>query len=325
MRAVIASTKEESSAPVVTDRPKPEPADGEVLIRVEAAGVNRADLLQAAGNYDPPPGATDVLGLECAGIVAALGPGVDRWAVGDEVVALLAGGGYAEYVAVPAGQVAPRPEGSTAIEAASLMEVAATVWSNVVMTAGLGSGELFLIHGGSSGIGTFAIQLGRALGADVAVTAGSPEKLAACRDLGAQITINYREEDFVAVLDDAGRGADVILDVVGAAYLDRNVRALATGGRLVTIGLQGGVKGELNLGRLLTKRASVTATSLRARPVEEKSIIVAEVVEHVWPLVAQKKVAPIVHRILPLEKAAEAHEILRDSRHIGKVVLTTEG
>lgn len=324
MRAVIALEAGEPEVLTVVERPRPEPGEGEVLIRVAASGVNRADLLQRQGFYDPPPGATDVLGLECAGVIEAVGSGVTERQVGDAVVALLSGGGYAEYVTVPAGQTAPLPDGLTFVEGASLIEVAATVWSTVFMGARLSPGELVLIHGGSSGIGTFAIQLARALGSDVAVTAGTEAKLQACRDLGAQITINYREQDFVAELSAAGRAADVILDNMGAAYLDRNVKALATGGRLVTIGLQGGVKGEVNLGRLLAKRASVSAASLRARPAAEKAQIVAEVVEHVWPLLRGKKISPIVHKVLRLDEAFRAHEILRDSSHIGKVVLTLE-
>lgn len=324
MRAVIAETPGEPDVLTVVERPRPEPGDGEVVVRVVAAGVNRADLLQRQGFYDPPPGATDILGLECAGIIDRVGPGVTGLEPGDEVVALLSGGGYAEYVPVPAGQIAPKPAGLSFTEAAGVMEVAATVWSNVFMTAGLGPGELLLVHGGSSGIGTFAIQLATALGSDVAVTAGTPEKLQACRDLGASIAINYREDDFLEVLKESGRRADVILDNMGAAYLERNVKALATDGRMVTIGLQGGVKGELNLGLLLSKRASVTATTLRARPAEEKAFIVSDVIEHVWPLLTDEKVAPIVHKVLPLDQAAQAHRILQDSSHIGKVVLSVE-
>ena len=324
MRAVIVPEPGDVDALQVVDRDDPEPAAREVVIDVEAAGVNRADLIQRIGKYDPPPGATDVLGLECAGTIAAVGAGVEDWTVGDQVCALLSGGGYAERVAVPAGQVLAAPEGLTLVEAASLVEVASTVWSNVFMLAGLQQGEVLLVHGGGSGIGTMAIQLARALGARVAVTAGSEAKLDFCRDLGAEITINYREQDFVEVVREAtdGRGADVILDNMGAKYLPRNVDALATSGRLVVIGMQGGVKGELNLGTLLRKRAAVLATSLRARPSDEKASIVASVRENVWPLVADGLVRPIVHATVPLDRVREAHQMLEESSNIGKVILT---
>ncbi|MET7639405.1 NAD(P)H-quinone oxidoreductase [Streptomyces sp. NPDC005438] len=312
--------------------PEPEPAEGEVLVEVAASAVNRADLLQRQGLYDPPPGASPYPGLECAGRVLALGPGVGEapgapaWEVGDPVCALLSGGGYAQRVAVPVGQLLPVPDGLGLAEAAALPEVTATVWSNVFTGARLREGETLLVHGGGSGIGTMAIQLARALGARVAVTAGSAAKLERCAELGAEVLINYREQDFVEELRKAtdGRGADVILDVVGAKYLPDNVRALATGGRLVVIGLQGGVKGELNLGALLAKRASVTATSLRARPPEEKAAIVAEVREKVWPMLADGRVRPVVDRVLPMWEAAQAHRILEESGHVGKVVLGLE-
>lgn len=308
----------------VVDRDDPEPGPGEVAIDVAAAGVNRADLLQRMGNYAPPPGATDVLGLECAGTVAALGEGVDDWQVGESVCALLGGGGYAQRVTVPAGQLLPVPENLTLVEAASLVEVSSTVWSNVFMLAGLQRDEVLLAHGGGSGIGTMAIQLAHALGARVAVTAGSEAKLDVCRELGADIAINYREQDFVEVIraETDGRGADVILDIVGAKYLPRNVDALATSGRLVVIGMQGGVKGELDLGKLLRKRAAVLATSLRARPADEKASIVASVRENVWPLVADGTVRPIVHATVPLEQVRDAHQMLEDTSNTGKVVLT---
>lgn len=324
MRAVIAPEPGGVDALQVVDRDDPELGPGEVIIDVAAAGVNRADLLQRMGNYAPPPGATDVLGLECAGTIAAVGDGVEDWQVGDSACALLGGGGYAQRVAVPAGQLLPVPESLSFVEAASLVEVASTVWSNVFMLAGLQRGEVLLVHGGGSGIGTMAIQLARALGARVAVTAGSEAKLDVCRELGADIAINYREQDFVEVLRDEtdGNGADVILDIVGAKYLDRNVDALATSGRLVVIGMQGGVKGELNLGKLLRKRAAVLATSLRARPTDEKASIIASVRENVWPLVADGTVRPIVHATVPLEQVRDAHQMLEDTANTGKVVLT---
>lgn len=300
------------------------PANGEVLIKVHTAGINRADLLQAAGKYPPPPGASDVIGLEVSGTVEALGEGVSEWSVGQPVCALLAGGGYAEYVAVPAPQVLPVPDGVSLRDAAGLPEVACTVWSNVVMTAGLTAGHLLLVHGGASGIGTHAIQVAHAMGARVAVTAGSEEKLAKCLELGADITINYREEDFVERLRGETDGADVILDLMGAAYLDRNIDALATGGRLVIIGMQGGAKAELNIGKLLGKRAGVIATSLRPRPVDGpggKGEIVRAVREHVWPMIADGRVKPIIGAELPVARAQEGHELLASGKVSGKVVL----
>ncbi|MEU3098631.1 NAD(P)H-quinone oxidoreductase [Streptomyces sp. NPDC006967] len=305
--------------------PDPVAGEGEVLVEVVAGAVNRADILQRQGFYNPPPGASPYPGLECSGRIAALGPGVDGWAVGDEICALLAGGGYAEKVAVPAGQLLPVPEGLTVDQAAALPEVVCTVWSNVFMVAHLRPGETFLVHGGSSGIGTMAIQLAKAVGAKVAVTAGTAEKLERCAELGADILVNYREQDFVAELKRAtdGAGADVILDNMGAKYLDRNVQALAVNGRLAIIGMQGGVKGELNIGALLAKRGAISATSLRARPAREKAAIVAAVREHVWPLVADGHVRPVVDREIPMPDAATAHRVVEDSGHIGKVLLVT--
>lgn len=308
---------------VWTEAPDPVPGEGEVLVEVLSSAVNRADVLQRQGFYDPPPGASAYPGLECAGRIAALGPGVSGWAVGDEVCALLAGGGYAEKVAVPSGQLLPVPAGLDLVSAAALPEVTSTVWSNVFMVAHLRPGETLLVHGGSSGIGTMAIQLAKAVGARVAVTAGSAEKLASCAELGADILINYREQDFVEEIRKAtdGAGADVILDIVGAKYLAKNVEALATNGRLAIIGLQGGAKAELNLGALLAKRAAVTATSLRSRPLAEKAAIVAAVREHVWPLIEAGVVRPIVDRTIPMAEAAEAHRVLETSTHVGKVLL----
>lgn len=303
------------------------PGPGEVLIDVAASAVNRADLLQRQGRYDPPPGASSYPGLECSGRVLALGEGVETVAVGDEVCALLTGGGYAEQVLAPAVQVLPVPAGVSLLEAAALPEVVCTVWSNVFMTANLRPGETLLVHGGSSGIGTMAIQLARELGAKVAVTAGTCGKLARCRDLGAEILVNYREADFVSAVHDAtaGRGADVVLDVMGASYLARNIDVLAVNGRLVVIGMQGGTTAELSLGALIAKRAAVIATSLRARPVEEKAAIVAAVREHVWPLLAAGRVRPVIHAMLPMSHAADAHQILEESSHVGKVLLSTGG
>ncbi|MFF2651383.1 NAD(P)H-quinone oxidoreductase [Streptomyces sp. NPDC058045] len=300
------------------------PGEGEVLVEVAASAVNRADVLQRQGHYNPPPGASPYPGLECSGRIAALGAGVSGWTVGDEVCALLSGGGYAEKVAVPAGQLLPVPDGVDLAQAASLPEVTCTVWSNVFMVAHLRPGETLLVHGGASGIGTMAIQLAKVVGARVAVTAGSEEKLERCAELGADILINYRDADFVTEIKEAtgGAGADVILDIMGAKYLERNVKALAVNGRLAVIGLQGGVKGELNLGLLLSKRAAVTATSLRGRPDSEKAAIVAAVREHVWPLVASGQVRPIVDRTLPMSEAPAAHRVIEESSHVGKILLT---
>jgi putative PIG3 family NAD(P)H quinone oxidoreductase len=298
----------------------PRPGAGEVLVDVVATAVNRADTLQRQGFYPPPPGASEVIGLECSGRIAELGEGVEGWSVGDEVCALLAGGGYAARVAVPVGQVMPVPSGVPLVEAAALPEVAATVWSNVFMTAHLAKGERFLVHGGAGGIGTMAIQLAVARGAEVFTTAGSPEKLELCRSLGAT-AISYRDEDFVDVLSEVG-GADVVLDNMGAKYLGRNVAALATGGRLVIIGFQGGTKGELDIQALLRKRGSVTATSLRARPLEEKAAICCGVVENVWPHVAAGRIRPIVETTMPLEDVARAHQLMEDGAHTGKILLT---
>ncbi|MEU9308069.1 NAD(P)H-quinone oxidoreductase [Streptomyces sp. NPDC048256] len=305
--------------------PDPVPGAGEVLVEVVAGAVNRADILQRQGFYDPPPGASRYPGLECSGRIVEVGPGVSGWAVGDEVCALLAGGGYAQKVAVPVGQLLPVPDGVDLRRAAALPEVTSTVWSNVFMIAHLRPGETLLVHGGSSGIGTMAIQLAKAVGARVAVTAGTKEKLDQCAELGADILINYREQDFVAELKQAtdGAGADVILDNMGAKYLDRNVQALAVNGRLAIIGMQGGSKAELNIGALLGKRAAISATSLRARPLEEKTAIVAAVREHVWPLLAAGHVRPVVDREVPMSDAAEAHRIVEASTHVGKVLLVT--
>ncbi|MGY3567389.1 NAD(P)H-quinone oxidoreductase [Sinomonas sp. RB5] len=304
----------------------PEPGPGELLIDVVAAGVNRADVQQRRGFYPPPPGASEIPGLEVSGRIAGFGPDVTRpFAVGDRVVALLAGGGYAEKVAVPAEQVVRIPEGVDLVTAAALPETAATVYSNLFMTAQLQPGEFLLIHGATGGIGTMAVQMAKAFGARVAATAGTEEKVSTARAfLGVDVAINYREQDFVQAVREAtdGRGADVILDVVGAKYLERNVEALAPYGRLVVIGLQGGAKAELNLGTLLSKRAAVIATSLRPRPVEEKGAIMAAVKDHVWPLVADGRIKPLVDKAFPLAQVAAAHEYFDSGEHVGKILLT---
>jgi len=303
--------------------PDPVAGPGEVIVDIAAAAVNRADILQRQGFYPPPPGAPEWLGLECSGTVAQLGAGVTSLSVGDEVCCLLSGGGYAERVAVPAGQAMPIPAGVDLVTAAGLPEVACTVWSNLVMTARLQRGDWLLIHGGGSGIGTMAIQVARALGARVAVTAGSPQKLTACEALGAEVLIDYREQDFVEVIaaETGGRGVDVILDNMGAAYLERNIACLAAGGRLVVIGMQGGVKAEMDLGVLLRRNGTVHATTLRGRSPEQKAEICAQVERHVWPWISAGIVKPVVDRVIPLKDAADAHRALEAGDVTGKIVL----
>jgi putative PIG3 family NAD(P)H quinone oxidoreductase len=324
MRAITITAPGGPDVLAIAEVPDPEPAADEVVIEVAAAGLNRADLLQRQGLYPPPPGAPPYPGMECSGRISRLGSDVTGWKVGDEVCALLAGGGYAEQVAVPAGQLLPVPEGVSVIDAAALPEVACTVHSNVVTQAGLAPGETFLVHGGASGIGTMAIQLTRALGARVACTAGSAAKLDRCRELGADLAISYVSEDFVAAISDftGGAGADVILDIIGAPYLQRNVSALATGGRLMVIGLQGGTRAELDLNALLRKRARVHATTLRGRPASEKAAIVSAVREQVWPLVESGQVRPVIETVLPLAEADQAHQLMEAGHHVGKILLS---
>jgi putative PIG3 family NAD(P)H quinone oxidoreductase len=307
-----------------TEVPDPSPGAGEVLVEVAASAVNRADLLQRQGYYPPPPGASDIIGLECSGTIIELGEGVEGWQVGDEICALLAGGGYAEKVAIPAGQLLPVPGEVDLITAAALPEVACTVWANVVMFGKLGEGDVLLVHGGAGGIGTHAIQVAKALGATVAVTAGSAERLESCRQLGADIVINYREQNFVEEIQKATGGANVILDNMGASYLGKNIDALAMGGRLVIIGMQGGVKGELNVGKLMNKRASVFSAGLRGRPLEEKAEIVADVRKRLWPLVEDGSVKPIVGQVVPMAEAASAHQALEEGSVFGKVLLAAK-
>jgi putative PIG3 family NAD(P)H quinone oxidoreductase len=318
-----AITVTEDQTLTLSDLPDPEARPGEVLVRVAAAGVNRADLLQRAGHYPPPAGASDVLGLEAAGTVAAVGEGVTGWTVGDEVAALLAGGGYAELVAVPAGQLLPVPAGVDLVDAAALPEAVCTAWANLVMTGGLRAGETVLVHGGSGGVGSAAIQIAAALGARIITTAGGPERTARCRELGADVAVDHRTEDVTAAVREAthGRGVDVVLDVLGAGALAANVEMLATGGRLVVIGTQQGRRGELDLGALMTRRASIHATTLRARPVAEKAAVVAEVREHVWPMVEDGRVRPLVQERVPLAEAERAHALLSDGAVFGKVLL----
>lgn len=325
MKAVYISKPGGPGVLEVRDVDAPVPGNGEVLIDVVAAGLNRADVQQRRGVYPPPPGASEIPGLEVSGRIAGFGPGVTKaFSMGDKVVALLAGGGYAEQVAVPAEQVLRIPDGVDVVTAASLPEVAATVYSNLIMTAQLQAGETVLIHGATGGIGTMAIQLAKAFGAKVATTAGTAEKVGTAKAfLGADIAINYTEEEFAESLrrQNGGKGADVILDVVGAKYLAQNVDALADYGRLIVIGLQGGAKGELDLGLLLRKRAAVVATALRPRPVEEKGAIMSAVRESVWPLISDGRIRPLVAKTFPLEQAAAAHEYFDTGDHVGKILL----
>ena len=308
----------------LTDRATPEPAPGEVLVRVVAAGVNRADLLQRQGHYPPPAGASDVLGLECSGYLAALGPETDAgdWTTGDTCLALLAGGGYAEQVAVPVGQLLRPPAGVDLVSAAGLVEVAATVVSNADLGA-LGAGDLVLVHGGAGGIGSMAVQYAKALGAAVATTAGSPDKLDYCSAIGADLAISYRDDWVAAVRElSGGRGVDVVIDVMGGRYLADHIGLLAVGGRLVVIGLQGGRQGTLDLGRLLAVRGQVIATTLRSRPVAEKAAICRRVEEAVWPLVTAGSIAPAPQTRFPLAEVSAAHAQLESGDNLGKIILT---
>ena len=324
MRVVRANRPGGPEVLAIEEMPVPVPAPGEVLIAVTAAGLNRADTLQREGNYKLPSGATDVLGLEVSGTISAVGSGVHQFSAGDEVVALLVGGGYAEHVAVPSGQVVRAPAGVDLVSAAALPETMATVYSNLFMSTSVAPGETVLIHGGAGGIGTTAIQLVRAFGGTVAVTAGSREKLNAAAHLGADILINYREQDFVDEIKNAtgGRGADIILDVVGGTYLARNIDALNFSGRLVIIGLQGGAKAELDIRSLMVKRASVIGTLLRPRPVQEKTAIMEALSKNVWPMVTSGEVQVQVDKTFPLAEAAAAHRYFDSGSHIGKVLLT---
>ncbi|WFN95085.1 NAD(P)H-quinone oxidoreductase [Gordonia sihwensis] len=318
MRAIVVDDEQNL---VLDGVATPVPAEGEVLVRVAAAGINRADLMQRQGLYPPPPGITDIMGMEISGTVAALGPGVGDVAVGQEVCALIAGGGYAQYAVVPATQLLPVPAGVPLIDAAALPEVASTVWSTIVMDAGLRAGELFLVHGGGSGIGTHAIQVAKAIGARVAVTVGSAGKAERARELGADIVINYREQDFAAEL--SGQ-VDVILDIMGGSYLSRNIDALSVGGRLVVIGMQGGLTGEVNVGALIGKRARVIGLNVRNRPLTgpgSKADIVAAVTADEWPLVEQGLIAPVISATLPLAEADRGQTLLESKDSVGKVLL----
>ena len=327
MRAVVAAWPGGPDVLEVVERPDPRPGPGEVLVRVAATAVNRADLLQRQGRYPPPPGAGDVLGLELAGTVAALGEGVEGWAEGDRVMAVVAGGGYAELAAVPASTLLPVPEGIDLAAAAAIPEVFTTVYDNVFLRASLARGETLLVHGGSSGIGTAAVQLAVRAGARVLVTASSPTKLDAAIALGAERGIDYTDEDFVVAARAAtgDRGVDVILDVVGGPYLERNLEALAVEGRLVVIGLQGGARAELDLGLLLRRRLTVAASALRSRSTEEKAALAARVRADVLPGFQDGTLRPVVDRVLPLDQVAEAHRAMESGDHIGKIVLRMIG
>jgi putative PIG3 family NAD(P)H quinone oxidoreductase len=326
MRAIEIRTPGGPEVLVPVERPQPAPGAGEVLIRVAAAGVNRPDIMQRIGRYPPPPGVSDIPGLEVAGTVTALGDRVTTFEIGDRVCALLAGGGYAEYCVAPAPQVLPVPRGLTFVQAAAIPETTFTVWTNVFERGRLSSGEAFLVHGGSSGIGTTAIQLAREMGARVFATAGSEEKCAACERLGAEQAFNYREVDFVAAVKEAtgGAGVNLVLDMIGGDYLQRNIDVLARDGRLVLIGRQGGVKSDIDIMPILLKRLTITGSTLRTRSVAEKGMLAQAVLSHVWPLLEAGRAQPVVHATFPLVDAAEAHRVMEASTHIGKLVLVVE-
>lgn len=320
MRAIEISEPGGPEVLRLTDRPMPQPGHGQVLLKVAYAGVNRPDALQRAGAYDPPPGASDLPGLEASGEVAAIGPGVSEYKVGDKVCGLLPGGGYAEYVATPAAHCLPVPAGMGMKEAACLPETFFTVWTNVFMRGGLKAGERILIHGGSSGIGTTAIQLANAFGARVFVTAGSEEKCQACRDLGAEVAINYRQEDFVAIMRGEG-GANLVLDMVGGDYIPRNIKAMAMEGRMVHIAFLKAPKAKLNFAQIMVRRLTITGSTLRPQSDLAKARIAQDLREAVWPLLEAGRVAPVMDSEFPLEDAADAHARMESSEHIGKIVL----
>lgn len=304
-----------------TKVPDPHPAPGEVIVDVTATAVNRADILQRQGHYPPPPGVTDTLGLECSGTIVSVGAALTMDRIGERVTALLAGGGYAQKVAVPVGQIMSVPEGVSLVDAAGLPEVACTVWSNLKWVLNLREGETLLIHGGGSGIGTMAIQIAKAMGAKVVVTAGSQAKLNTCAALGADVLINYKDEDFVERIKAEIGGVDAILDNMGASYLTRNIDALKRNGRMVIIGMQGGTTAEFNIGQALRKNVTITATSLRGRPDNEKSAICREVEKIVWPWIADGTVKPFIDRVMPIQQAGTAHQLIENGDVTGKIVL----
>ncbi|UOK72933.1 NAD(P)H-quinone oxidoreductase [Ancylobacter polymorphus] len=324
MTAIGLPTPGGPEALVPVERPVPVPGAGEILVKVAAAGVNRPDVMQRKGLYPPPPGAPDIPGLEIAGEVVALGAGVTRWKLGDKVCALVSGGGYAQYCLADEGSALPVPAGLSMVEAAALPETFFTVWTNVFDLAGLKAGERFLVHGGTSGIGTTAIQLAKAFGATVFTTAGSAEKCEVCRQLGADVAIDYKTEDFVAVVKEkaGGKGVNVILDMVGGSYIARNYEAAAPQARLVQIAFMEGSKVQIDFMRLMLKRLSHMGSTLRSRPKAEKAAIAASLVEKVWPLIEAGKVKPVMDQSFPLEKASEAHARMETSAHIGKIMLT---
>ena len=326
MRAIEIATPGGPEVLTPVERPVPRPTAGELLVKVQAAGVNRPDVMQRKGGYPPPKGVTDIPGLEIAGTVAAIGEGVTGWKAGDPLCALVAGGGYAEYCLAPAPQCLPVPKGLSMIEAAAVPETFFTVWDNLFTRGRLTAGEWVLIHGGSSGIGTTAIQLARAIGAHVMVTAGSAEKCEACRRLGAEVAVDYREDDFVEAAKQAtgGKGVDVVLDIVGGDYVTRNLNALGMGGRLIQIAVQKGTKAEIVVHLLMQKQITFTGSTLRPRPVAEKGAIAAALKARVWPLIEAGKVKPVIHATFPLADAARAHALMDTSAHIGKIVLTIE-
>ncbi|XP_023892651.1 uncharacterized protein LOC112004652 [Quercus suber] len=323
MKAIVITSPGGPEVLKIQEVDEPQVKDDEVLIKVEATALNRADTFQRKGVYPPPKGASEYLGLECSGTIEAVGKAVSKWKIGDQVCALLSGGGYAEKVAVPAGQVLPVPPGVSLKDAASLPEVACTVWSTTFMMSRLSAGETFLVHGGSSGIGTFAIQMAKYHGARVFVTAGSDEKLAVCKDLGADVCINYKTEDFVKRLKEetGGKGVDVILDHIGASYLKQNLEGLNFDGRLFIIGTMGGSVTEIDLRALLSRRLTVQSAGLRYRSTENKAVIVSEVEKNVWPAIVAGRVKPVIYKYFPLSEAAEAHQLLESSVHIGKILL----
>ncbi|MGI8449268.1 MAG: NAD(P)H-quinone oxidoreductase [Streptosporangiaceae bacterium] len=323
MRAVVITQPGGPGVLRLEEVPDPVPGPGEVLVGVAAAGLNRADVMQRQGHYPPPPGSPPYPGMECSGRIIELGPEVTGWEVGDEVCALLGGGAYAEKVAVPQGQLLPVPDGVSLVDAAALPEAACTIQGTVYQMAHLAPGETFLVHGGAGGIGTLAIQIAKAEGCTVTCTAGSPEKLDRCRELGADLAISYRDEDFTAAVPEftGGHGADVILDIMGASYLARNLDALASWGRLVVIATRGGSRGEGDLGLMMQKGATIVAATLRTRTAAEKAEVGAATGEHIWPLISAGKVVPVIHAILPMSEAAEAHRMLDDGSHIGKILL----
>ncbi|GER53043.1 oxidoreductase [Striga asiatica] len=326
MKAIVITKSGGPEVLQIREVDEPKINDNEVLIRIAATALNRADTLQRMGKYPPPKGDSEYPGLECSGTIVAVGKDVHRWKIGDQVCALVGGGGYAEKVAVPAGQVLPVPAGVSLKDAASFPEVVCTVWSTVFMMSRLSKGETFLIHGGSSGIGTFAIQLAKYHGIRVFITAGSEEKLAACKELGADVCINYKTEDFVSRVKEetGGQGVDVILDNIGASYLKKNLESLNFNGRLFIIGFMGGSVTEINLASLLARRLTVQAAGLRSRSTENKAQIVSEVEKNVWPAIAAGKVKPVIYKSFPLEEAAEAHRLMESSKHIGKIILSVE-